>query len=147
MTTIREILNDKGPIVVSIQENSHLLEAIDRLNEFSIGCLVVMNAQGRMTGVLTERDILRNLHRYGKTLDEVPVSDVMNRIVYTGRLDDNLDAVMATMTERRFRHLPVVDHNELVGLISIGDVVKRLSHEHARENAILKDYISSPYPA
>ena len=148
---IRSILDRKGGSVVTVGPDVTVHEAIRRLNENRIGALVVTTEGGAIAGIITERDILRECGERCVRLREVSpphdagcpalVADIMTNDVVTGGPDDELISVMAVMTRRRIRHLPVMDAGKLAGIISIGDVVNAFVEEAEFENQQLKGYI------
>ena len=130
--TIASLLASKGPKVVTIHPEASIREALARLAEHNIGALVVTDEQNRPVGILSERDIVRGLAREEQVLGR-SVSAIMTREVISGSPQDDLRTVGHTMTERRIRHLPVVDGGQLVGIVSIGDVVKAQRDEYLGE--------------
>jgi CBS domain-containing protein len=144
---IQDILRVKGPEVLTISEERTVFEAISSMVMHKIGALLVMNFEGEFTGIITERDILRICNSYYDQLKTLPVKEVMTRRVIISNPDDEVEYVQEVMTSNRIRHIPVISNNRLVGLISIGDVVKALGQEVRAENKYLKDYISGKYPA
>ena len=145
MTTIRDVLKAKGSDVVTIRPDASIREAIDELVSRKIGCLVASEGGGQVSGVLTERDILKIVKEDVHRLSEVKVSERMTSEVVCGVPDDDLDYVMSVMTERRFRRMPVMEDGKLAGLVSIGDVVKALKSATEYEVRQLKDYIAGGY--
>ena len=129
---ISTILAKKGSTVFTIRPDQTVREAVTLLVNERIGAAVVIEATGRPVGILSERDILRELARNENVLNE-PVSRVMTADVIIARPGDDTRAVSKTMTVKRFRHLPVMDHHELVGIVSIGDVVKAQLDEYEGE--------------
>src|SRR3982750_3191277 len=130
--TVRSILDTKGHQIQSIEPDAKLSAAVKLLGERKIGAVLVMS-QGRLEGILSERDIVRVLGERGaKVLDE-PVSAVMTRKVVSCRQADTVSGIMEMMTIGKFRHLPVVEDGKVVGLISIGDIVKRRVQEYETE--------------
>src|SRR3954465_5971758 len=121
--TVRSILNTKGHQVMSVEPDAKLSAAIKLLGERKIGAVLVMN-QARLEGILSERDIVRVLGERGAAVRGGPVSAVMPRKVISCRQSDTVAAIMEMMTLGKFRHLPVVEDGKVVGLISIGDIVK-----------------------
>ena len=117
------VLAAKGPRVFTIGPEATIDEAIGTLALNNIGALIVVDSIGTPSGILSERDVIRRLSTSGAVLD-LQVADLMTSPVISGTSNDDLDAVLRTMTERRFRHLPVVDDGELVGMVTIGDLVK-----------------------
>ncbi len=140
--TVRSILNTKGHHIVSVEPDAKLAAAIRLLGEKKIGAVLVMN-QTRLEGILSERDIVRVLGERGASALEAPVSEVMTRKVVTCKETDTVAELMEMMTTGKFRHLPVIDNGKVVGLISIGDVVKRRVQEYESEQEALRDYIKT----
>ena len=138
---VKHILLEKGTDVVVIGSDSTLSEAAGLLFRRRIGALVVKDGAG-ITGILSERDIVRALAEYSVAALGQTVSLHMTRAVSTCRETDTVDAVMETMTHGRFRHMPVVENEQLCGIISIGDVVKTLIAETVREAESLREYIA-----
>ena len=140
--TVRSILDSKGHNILSIEPDEKLAAAVKILGERKIGAVLVMS-QGKVDGILSERDIVRVLAERGaKVLDE-PVSSVMTRKVVSCRQADTVGGIMEMMTIGKFRHLPVIEDGHVVGLISIGDVVKWRVQEYEREQEALRDYIKT----
>ena len=141
--TVRTILDTKGHQVESIQPGAKLSAAIKILGEKKIGAVLVLNIAGNIEGILSERDIVRVLGERGAAVLDEPVSNVMTRRVVSCRQADTVSAIMEMMTLGKFRHLPVVEEGKVVGLISIGDVVKWRVQEYEREQEALRDYIKT----
>lgn len=140
--TVRAILDTKGHQVQSVEPGAKLSAAIKILSERRIGAVLVMS-QGRIEGILSERDIVRVLGERGASVLEEPVSSVMTRKVVSCREKDTVSEIMETMTLGKFRHLPVVEDGKVAGLISIGDVVKWRVSEYEREQEALREYIKT----
>jgi CBS domain-containing protein len=139
--TVSIILAGKGRDVVTIEPNASLAAAVDLLAEKHIGAVVIVGADRRIVGILSERDIVRALAEQGrKALDE-PVSAAMTRKVSTCHERETISSIMERMTLGKFRHVPVVDQGRLAGIISIGDVVKHRLSEVERDSAAMRDYI------
>ena len=138
---IDTILATKGMNVVTIQPQRSLKEAARLLERHNIGALVVVNESGMPVGIISERDIVRQAARDDKDLLSRPVSAVMTRNVVTGSPQDDLQSVLHTMTEKHFRHLPIIDQGRLAGIISIGDVVKAQITEYQGEIETLESRI------
>lgn len=146
MNTIRELLSAKESSTVhTIESTATVFEAVIRMVEHNIGSLLV-SENDIIKGVMTERDYLRLVTDQGRTARETPVSDIMTRRVVFITPDIGVDQAMAVMTEQRIRHLPVMDKGALVGIVSIGDLVKRLAHNQQAHIRFLEDYIADPYP-
>jgi CBS domain-containing protein len=148
---IKDILQEKGTGVVVIEAGRTIHDAIGRLNEHSIGALVVTGEGEEIVGIITERDILQECGEHCVRLNKPPapgeaacptlVQDAMTKDLVIGVLDDDINYVMGIMTKNRIRHLPILDHKTLVGIISIGDVVSATLKEKVFENRALRDYI------
>ena len=139
---VEEILKSKGHSVETIEGDATIAEAVGRLNgPPQIGALVVRNDtdQRPIAGILTERDIIRGLSKYSARLLSMQVSGIMSRNVPTCAPEDSIARLMQQMTTSRHRHLPVVHHGELVGLVSIGDVVKARVADMELETSLLRD--------
>jgi CBS domain-containing protein len=140
--TVRAILDAKGRQVVSIGADAKLSSAVKTLSERRIGALLVM-AGGKIEGILSERDIVRELGERGPQVLDEPVRTVMTAKVMTCRRSDTVAWLMEQMTEGKFRHLPVVEDGQVVGLISIGDVVKHRVMEYETEQEAMRDSIAT----
>ena len=140
--TVRAILDTKGHQIMSVPPDAKMSEAIKLLSERRIGAVLVMS-EGRIEGILSERDIVRVLGERGAAVLEEPVSAVMTRKVVSCRPNDTVSAIMEMMTLGKFRHLPVLDGERVVGLISIGDVVKWRVQEYENEQEALRQYIKT----
>ena len=140
---VKHILGNKGRDVVTIASDATLSEAARELARHRIGALVVKNDDGSILGVISERDIVRAVSEASVFALPKPVSAYMTRAVATCTEDDTVDSLMETMTSGRFRHLPVVEEKELVGIVSIGDVVKTRIAETVQEATSLREYIAA----
>jgi CBS domain-containing protein len=140
--TVRAILDSKGRNIHTVDAETKLSDAIKLLGEKRIGALLVMD-KGGIEGILSERDIVRVLGDRGAKVLEESVSDVMTHKVVYCRPSDTVAAIMEMMTSGKFRHLPVVENDRVVGLISIGDIVKWRVQEYEREQEALCDYIKT----
>jgi CBS domain-containing protein len=140
--TVRAILDSKGHQIQSVEPESKLSAAVKILGERKIGAVLVMS-KGRIEGILSERDIVRVLSERGASVLDEPVSEVMTRKVVNCRQNDTVAAIMETMTTGKFRHLPVVEGERVVGLISIGDIVKWRVQEYENEQEALRQYIKT----
>jgi len=139
--TVGIILAGKGRDVVTIEPAATLAAAVNLLAEKRIGALLILGADRRVIGVLSERDIVRVLAERGAAALDEPVASAMTRKVSTCNEAETIASIMERMTVGKFRHLPVVEQGRLVGLISIGDVVKHRLHEMERDSAAMRDYI------
>ena len=141
--TVKTILSTKGSEVITIAPNATLEEAIAVLNKHRIGAVVVLGAEQRVIGILSERDIVRALAERGAGSVKEPLAQTMTRVVVTCSEADTVSEIMERMTRGRFRHIPVVEQDRLIGIISIGDVVKQRLGEMERESEQLRDYIQT----
>ncbi len=140
--TVRGILDTKGHQVVSVSLDAKLSAAVKILSQKRIGAVLVMNG-AKIEGILSERDIVRVLGERGAAALDEPVKSVMTAKVITCRERDAVSSIMEKMTSGKFRHLPVVENERVVGLISIGDVVKWRVAEYEREQEALHEYIKT----
>lgn len=138
---IQDVLKEKGYEVVDISEDQNLCEASQKMVENGIGALIVKNEQGGVTGIISERDLLRMCPENYQRMNEIRVRDVMTRDLLVGLLNDDLDYVENLMTQNKIRHLPVIEDQQLKGMISIGDIVKIRLKEVETENKYLQDYM------
>jgi CBS domain-containing protein len=139
---IAQILAGKGRDVVSTRPDATVAEVASLLKAKRIGAVVVTDAAGGLCGIISERDLARGLADYGADLLQMRVRDLMTTEVSTCAPDDGIDQLMQQMTEGRFRHLPVMQDGRMIGLISIGDVVKHRLQELEAETHLLHDYIA-----
>jgi len=140
---VKMILKEKGNAVETIDGESKLIEASRRLTSKKIGALVVVTAQGSIAGVLSERDIVSSVAAEGPKALEKKIHTVMTSDVATCGPCDTIEMLMALMTDRRIRHLPVLEDGRLAGIVSIGDVVKARIADAEAEASALKAYITA----
>ena len=140
---VKNILAAKQGDVVTIEPTANLAAAVKLLIERHIGAVVILGADHHVIGILSERDIVRALAEHGPTVLSEPVSQVMSRDVKTCSEDDTIADLMGHMTTGRFRHMPVVQQEKLIGIVSIGDVVKSRVEEIDHEAKALRDYIQT----
>ena len=140
--TVQAILGSKGFEVVSVTPDVKLSEAVKVLSERHIGAVPVMKDH-HIEGILSERDVVRVLGQRGASVLDQPVSTIMTRKVVTCKRADHAAGIMEKMTNGKFRHLPVVENDRVVGLISIGDIVKWRVKEYENEQAALHEYIKT----
>ena len=139
---VRDILQHKGTDVHTISPEATIQHVMETLVEQRIGSLVVCNDNGNVLGIITERDVLRECTQRGAHVQSTRVREVMTTQLLIGALDDDVQYVMGIMTHNRVRHLPIIVGTRLMGLISIGDVVKAQLEETEFENRYLREYIS-----
>lgn len=139
---VSQILKTKGGVVRTVQDAEDLRSVARVLDDERIGAVVAMDTSGRISGVLSERDIVRQIARSGASALTMPVADAMTRDVITTTPNEPIDDCLERMTDRRIRHLPVLEGAGLVGIISIGDLVKWKIAETEAEAESLKSYVS-----
>lgn len=141
MSQVAEILAEKGRGLLKIEADASILQAVEQMVEANVGSLLVTES-GEVTGIVTERDYLRRVVVEGRTDRETPVREIMSSPLIVVTPQTSVDECMALMTNRRIRHLPVVDAGEVAGIVSIGDVVKFQSRQQSFEIQFLHDYIA-----
>ncbi|OGF97156.1 MAG: hypothetical protein A3F83_08135 [Candidatus Glassbacteria bacterium RIFCSPLOWO2_12_FULL_58_11] len=149
MEKVSDMLKVKGSQVLTIYEDKTIADAVAVLVEHNIGSLIVMDHQHKIAGIITERDVLRLTHRHSRDFLGLKVKDGMTRKddLIVGVLEDTLDYIMQVMTQNKIRHVPIIQGERLLGLLSIGDVVKAQLHAATTENHYLRDYLGDKYPA
>ena len=140
---VSQVIREKGDIVFTISPDETLSEAAALLHQRQVGSAVVLGAGGAVVGLISERDVVRQLALEGAGALEQPVSAAMTTEVVLAAPDEKVDELLARMTDRRVRHLPVMQGGRLVGLVSIGDLVKRKIAEAEAEAETLKAYIAA----
>ena len=136
MQLVGDLLNDKGTDIVSIGPDAAVAQAVDLMTERGIGSLLVMD-DGLLRGIVTERDYTRKIVAGGMSIEDSRVGDIMTVDVYTTDIEQNIDECMMLMTEKRIRHLPVVDGDKVLGIISIGDLMKAIISANQRARGTL----------
>jgi CBS domain-containing protein len=136
---IADVLLQKSRIVHSVRPWLTVGDVVDQLNRFAIGAVLVCDEQGGLRGIVSERDIVRGLGRHGVALLTQPLTEVMTQHVETTRPEESVARAMTRMTTGRYRHLPVVVDGRIVGLVSIGDLVKNRLTELELETGVLRD--------
>ena len=142
MTRLAEILGETGRRVLEIQADASVFEAVKQMVEANVGSLLVTEG-GKITGIVTERDYLRRVTLAGRTDKDTAVREIMSSPLIVATPATSIDECMALMTDRRIRHVPVVDGGEVVGVVSIGDLVKFKSKRQSFEIQYLTDYITA----
>ena len=142
MNQVSEILDEKGKEVLRIDAGASVFEAVKRMVEANVGSLLVAEG-GKITGIVTERDYLRRVALEGRSDKDTAVREIISSPLIVTTPQTTIDECMAVMTDRRIRHLPVVDGGEVVGVVSIGDVVKFKSMQQSFEIQYLTDYITA----
>ncbi|MBZ5640037.1 MAG: CBS domain-containing protein [Acidobacteriia bacterium] len=146
MGRIGDVLLEKGDTVHTIESAATVFDAVKRMVDVGVGALLVTDG-GKICGMITERDYLRRIAVEGRTSRTTLVREIMSSPVVCIESSADVAECMALMTHKRIRHLPVVDHERLVGLVSIGDLVRAVSKEHSFHVQVLTDYIAGKYPA
>jgi len=141
MRKVRQLLEAKAPEVYAIGPDAPVIEAVRLMAEKGIGAVVVMHA-GQLVGIVSERDYARKVVLQGRSSGDTPVRDIMTGKVVTVRLDDTVEHCMQLVTDRRIRHLPVLDRDAVLGVVSIGDLVKAQIEEQQLEIDQLQRYIA-----
>lgn len=142
MRKVRHLLEAKAPEVFAIGPDAPVIDAIRLMAEKGIGAVVVMQS-GRLAGILSERDYARKIVLQGRSSHDTPVRDIMTAKVVTVRLDDSIEHCMQLVTDRRIRHLPVLERDAVLGVVSIGDLVRAVIEDQQVEIAQLQRYIAS----
>jgi CBS domain-containing protein len=140
---VETILSIKGGDVVTIEPTAKLETAVKKLADHRIGALLVLGPDRRVIGILSERDVVRVLADRGAGVLSEPLATVMTRKVVTCSRSDTVGAIMELMTSGKFRHVPVVEQDQVIGVVSIGDVVKHRVQEIEQESSALRDYIQT----
>jgi len=136
---ISDVLKDKSQKLVTVSASDSIAEALLRMSDERVGALVVRSESGRLIGVLSERDVIMGVNAFGAALLNMAVDNVMALDVPTASPSDSIIETMKVMTEQRVRHLPVIEGNVVVGLVSIGDITKFRLAEKTEENNVLQD--------
>lgn len=142
---VQSVLASKGSDIYAIAPGETVYSAIEMMNEKRVGALLVMD-EGILTGIISERDYARKVILKGRSSKETTVSEIMSSPVVVVTPETSLVECMEIMTDRHFRHLPVLVHNAVVGLVSIGDLVRAIIEEQADHIEHLHNYIQGPYP-
>lgn len=140
---VASILTEKGSKVVTAKPGESLLEISKVLRQHGIGSVVLSNGEGDIAGIVSERDLVRAIAEFGPDILKSPTSEYMTRKVITCRKSDTIESIMAAMTDGRFRHMPVVEDDRLIGVISIGDVVRHRIAEAEMEASAMRSYIAT----
>jgi CBS domain-containing protein len=142
MTTVRKLLEGKGRAIYSVEPQAAVLDAIRLMAEHHVGALVVMQGAA-LEGIVSERDYARKVILRGRSSADTPVRDIMSAPVLSVSLDTTVQQCMQLMTDRRVRHLPVVEGTRVIGMVSIGDLVKAVIAEQRQQIEQLESYIHS----
>lgn len=146
MSTVEDVLMHKLNEVLTIDTHATVFEAIGKMEERNVGSIVILDEYGRLAGIFTERDYLRRIVLQNRTSKTTRLHEVMSTDVITVNAKCGVEKCMDIMTEERIRHIPVVEDGRIIGLVSIGDLVKHLCMERSHEIKNLNDYIQGRYP-
>ena len=144
MTTIAQLLNAKGDQIWSVEPKATIFEALEIMSEKEIGALLVME-DGKLTGIFSERDYARKVILKGKSSKETPVGELMTKKVFYIDSQNTINDCMAMMTAKRIRHVPVIEDNQVVGIVTIGDVVNQVISEQEVTINHLENYITGSH--
>jgi CBS domain-containing protein len=139
---IGDVLRGKGSTVATVEPETTVTELLTALAEHNIGAMVVLGPDGSLAGIVSERDVVRGLPGAGAALLDHPVAQIMTTELFTCTPDDSVDSLTVLMTERRIRHVPVLDNGRLAGIVSIGDVVKSRIKKLEEDQQQLEAYIT-----
>ncbi|MFH1050599.1 MAG: CBS domain-containing protein [bacterium] len=139
---VKDILKNKGPEVFTIGEDKKISDALKILVTNNIGVLLVLNLEAKIVGIFSERDVVKSAYKNQQNFLDILIKDIMSKNIIFVEPEDEIEYIESIMTNNHIRHLPVVDNKVLVGLISIGDIVKSLRTNKESENKYLMDYIS-----
>ncbi|EOQ87604.1 CBS domain protein [Leptospira yanagawae serovar Saopaulo str. Sao Paulo = ATCC 700523] len=142
--SVKDILKDKASSVLSIEEDRNVLEATQMMVGAKVGSLIV-TFQGKLVGIFTERDLMRVVAKDHANLDKIKLKDVMTTQLTVAGPDEDVDDILNNMITKRFRHMPVLDGDKIIGLISIGDAVKTKLSKTQAEMHILREYMYGPH--
>jgi CBS domain-containing protein len=146
MTTVKQILEQKGSAFHAVRPTDSVFDALSLMAQFDIGCVLVTESD-KLVGIFTERDYARKVVLKGLGSRDVKVGDLMTHAPYTVGLSGTADDVMATMTTKRFRHIPVVEGGKVLGIVTIGDMVKSIVNQHEKTIKQLESYIAGDLAA
>ncbi|MEV4597259.1 CBS domain-containing protein [Amycolatopsis sp. NPDC049253] len=139
---IADLLRTKGTAVATVAPGTTVTELLAGLARHNVGAMVVVTPEGAIAGIVSERDVVRRLNDHGPTVLDGPVADIMTKMVASAGPDDSVDELSVLMTERRIRHVPVLEDGRLAGIISIGDVVKSRIEQLEKSQEQLEAYIA-----
>ncbi|HWR82942.1 MAG TPA: CBS domain-containing protein [Candidatus Deferrimicrobium sp.] len=143
---VKDILREKDGKLVTAQPAMNVLKAMELIIGNRISCLPVLDASGQLVGIISDKDIFRAVYEHQETFRRFTVGDLMTTNLIVGVADDDVDYIGGVMTKNRFRHVPIVDKAKLIGLISVGDIVKAQIKQMEIENRYLKLYMEGNYP-
>jgi predicted transcriptional regulator len=144
---VSEIVNRKGKIVLTVSEDSHVFDTVKKLDDTRAGALLVTNDKEELMGIISERDILYKCYNSGKSLKESVVKNLMTSAqkLIVGKMDDSATYLMHAMIDKGIRHIPILEDDEIVSIISIEDVLKAVLESSESEAKLLREYIKNPF--
>ena len=144
---VSEIVNRKGKIVLTVSEDSHVFDTVKKLDDTRAGALLVTNDKEELMGIISERDILYKCYNSGKSLKESVVKNLMTSAqkLIVGKMDDSAAYLMHAMIDKGIRHIPILEDDEIVSIISIEDVLKAVLESSESEAKLLREYIKNPF--
>ena len=143
---VKDLLKKKEREIITIEPSVSILQAMGKLIDNKIGCLLVMDPADKLIGIVSDKDIFHTVFKDRENFHEYTVSDIMTTDLIIGLLDDDINYIAGIMTQNRVRHVPILEKDKLVGLVSIGDVIKAQMKYMQIENRYLKLYIDGGYP-
>jgi CBS domain-containing protein len=140
-STVKELLEEKGSNVWTINHNDTVYDGLVMMSKKDVGALLVVDDQGKLLGIFSERDYARKIVLLGKTSKDTKIGDMMSTEISVVKPDNTIQNCLALMTKKKVRHLPVIDQNKLIGIVSIGDAVNRIISDQEETIHNLEDYI------
>lgn len=140
---VKDILDKKKSEVITITPANTVHDAINKMNQHKIGALLVMDKKKKLVGIITERDILHECGKLSQSIDKIQVDEVMTKNLIIGVPNDEVEYLMGVMTTNKIRHLPIMERENIAGIISIGDLVESLLEHAEFQNRYLEQYIQS----
>jgi len=140
-STVKELLTEKGSNVWTINQNETVYDGLVMMSKKDVGALLVVDDEGKLEGIFSERDYARKIILLGKTSKDTKIGDMMSREISVVKPDNTIQNCLALMTKKKIRHLPVIDQNKLIGVVSIGDAVNRIISDQEETIHNLEDYI------
>jgi CBS domain-containing protein len=140
-STVKELLEEKGSNVWTINQNETVYDGLVMMSKKDVGALLVVDDQGKLLGIFSERDYARKIVLLGKTSKDTKIGDMMSTEISVVKPDNTIQNCLALMTKKKVRHLPVIDQNKLIGIVSIGDAVNRIISDQEETIHNLEDYI------
>ncbi len=143
---ITDILEQRGKTLFTVKTDSNVFEAVKIMDENKIGAVIVLDSKGKVAGILSERDVLYKCYKSGKRLKEQTVNNLMTNVddILIGKIDDTAKELMNVMLYRRIRHIPIIENNEIAGMLSVEDILKMMLDSIENESHLLRQHIKNP---